>query len=100
MWSSGPQHGRRLNHREGGRHLPQQFGGSDNGDCAFRMEGYAAVLSRDGQGGALLREGAKLDKFEDNTVAILGRSFWDAQQLSAAMAAALVTCTAERWQRW
>ena len=71
------------------------------------MEGYAAVLSRDGQGGALLREVAKLDKFENNTVAILGRrlrfegntteifgkSFWDVQQLSAAVAAALITCT-------
>ena len=33
------------------------------------------------------------DKFEDNTVAILGRSFWDVQQLSAAVAAALITCT-------
>ena len=56
--SSGSQHGR--------RHLPQQFGGSrlDYGDFAFRMEGYAAVLSRDGQGGALLREVAKLEKFE------------------------------------
>ena len=38
--------------QEAGRHLPQQFGGSrlDHGDFAFRMEGYAAVLSRDGQG--------------------------------------------------
>ena len=54
------------------------------------MEGYAAVLSRDGQGGALLREVAKLEKFEDNTIEILGRSF---QQWSAAMAAALITCT-------
>ena len=59
MSSSVPQHDRRLNHSEAGRHLPQQFGGSrlDYGDTAFRMEGYAAVLSRDGQGGALLREG-------------------------------------------
>ena len=57
MSSSVPQHDRRLNHREAGRHLPQQFGGSrlDYGDFAFRMEGHAAVLSRDGQGGALLR---------------------------------------------
>ena len=41
---SGSQHDRRLNHREAGRHLPQQFGGSrlDYGDFAFRMEGYAA----------------------------------------------------------
>ena len=31
------------------------------------MEGYAAVLTRDGQGGALLREVAKPEKFEDNT---------------------------------
>ena len=74
MSSSGSQHDRRLNHREAGRHLPQQFGGSrlDYGDFAFRMEGYAAVLSRDGQGGALLREVAKLEKFEDNTIEILG----------------------------
>ena len=83
MSSSGPQHDRRLNHR----HLPQHFG-LDYGDLAFRMEGYAAVL----------REVAKLDKFEDNTVAILVRSFWDVQQLRA-MAAALTTCTAEKWQR-
>ena len=78
-----------------GRHLPQQFGGSrlDSGDFAFRMDGNAAVLSRDGQGGALLREVAKLEKFEDNTIETLGRTFWDVQQLSAAMAAALITCT-------
>ena len=58
MSSSGPQHDRRLNHREAGRHLAQQLGGSrlDYGDFAFRMERYAAVLSRDGQGVALLRE--------------------------------------------
>ena len=36
------------------------------------MEGYAAVLSRDGQGGALLREVAKLEKFEDKTIETLG----------------------------
>ena len=95
MSSSGSQPGRRLNHREAGRHLPQHFGGSrlDYGDFAFRMEGYAAVLSRDGQGGALLREVAELEKFEDNTIEMLERSFWDFQQLSAAMAAALITCT-------
>ena len=75
--------------------MPQQFGGSrlDYGDFAFRMEGYAAVLSRDGQGGALFREVAKLKKFEDNTIETLGRTFWDVQQLSAAMAAALITRT-------
>ena len=95
MSGSGPQHDRRLNHREAGRHLPEQFGGSrlDHGDFAFRMEGYAAVLSRDGQDGALLREVAKLDKFQDNTVAILERSFWDVQQLSATVATALITST-------
>ena len=67
MSSSGSQHDRRLNHREAERHFLQQFGGSrlDYGDFAFRMDGYAAVLSRDGQGGALLREVAKLDKFKD-----------------------------------
>ena len=82
------------NHREAGRHLPQQFGGSRlDGDFAFRMEGYAAVLSRDGQGGALLREVAKLEKFKDDTTETLGRSCWDVQQLSAAVAADLTTCT-------
>ena len=92
---SGPQHDQRLDHREAGRHLPHQFGGSrlDYGDFAFRMEGHAAVLSRDGQGGALLREVAKLEKFEDNTIETLGRTFWDVQQLSASMAAALISCT-------
>ena len=95
MSSSVPQHDRRLNHREAGRHLAQQFGGSrlDYGDFAFRMEGHAAVLSRDGQGGVLLREVAKLEKFEDNTIENLVRTFWDVQQLGAAMAAALITCT-------
>ena len=57
------------------------------------MEGYAAVLSRDGQGGALWRVVDKLEKFEDNTTETLARSFWDVQQLSAAVAAALITCT-------
>ena len=62
----GSQHDRRLHHKEADRHLPQRFGGSrdDHGDFAFRMNGYAAVLSRDGQGGALLMEVAKLEKFE------------------------------------
>ena len=93
--SSGSQHDRRVNHREAGRHLPQQFDGSrlDNGDFALRMERHAAVLSRDAQGGALLREVAKVEKFEDNTIETLGRTFWDVQKLSAAVAAALVTCT-------
>ena len=36
---------------------------------------------------------AKLEKFDGNTVETLGRIFWDVQQLSAAMAAALITCT-------
>ena len=95
MSSSVPQHDRRLNHREAGRHLPQQFGCSrlDYGDFAFRMEGYATVLSRDGPGGALLREVAKLEKFEDNTIETLVRTFWDVQQLGAAVTAALITCT-------
>ena len=68
MSSSAPQHDRRLNHREAWRHLPKLFGGSrlDYGDFAFRMEGYAAVSSRDGQRGALLREVVKLEKFEDH----------------------------------
>ena len=36
------------------------------------MEGCAADLSRDGQGGALLREVAKLEKFEADTTEIKG----------------------------
>ena len=40
-----------------------------------------------------LGEVAKLEKFEDNTTETLGKTFWDVQQLGAAMAAALVTCT-------
>ena len=42
---------------------------------------------------APLREVAKLEKSEDNTIETLVRTFWDVQQLSAAMAAALITCT-------
>ena len=38
-------------------------------------------------------EVAKLEKFEDNTNETLGRTFWDVQQLSAAMAVAQITCT-------
>ena len=73
MSSSVPQHDRRLNHREAGRHLHSNSGSRlDYGDFAFRMEGYVAVLSSDGQGGALLREVAKLEKFEDNTIETLG----------------------------
>ena len=99
MSSSVPQHDWRLNHRG---HLPQQFGGSrlDSGDFAFRMEGYAAVLSRDGQGGALLREVAELEKFEDNTIETLGRTFWDVQQLGAVWQLLESRAPAERWQRW
>ena len=40
-----------------------------------------------------MRKVAKLDKFGDNTIEILERSFWDVQQLSAALAAAMITCT-------
>ena len=44
---------------------------------AFRMDGCIAVLSHDGQGGGLLREVAKLDKREDDSMAILETSYWD-----------------------
>ena len=43
--------------------------------------------------GALLREVAKLEKFKNDTIETFGRSHWDVQQMSAAMAAALITCT-------
>ena len=67
------QENRRLNHREAERHLPQQFGESrvDCGAFAFWIEGYVAVLSQCGQGGALQREVAKSDKLEDDSIAIL-----------------------------
>ena len=70
MSSSVPQLDPRLNTRKAGRRLQQQFGVSrlDCGDFASRMEGCAAVLSRDGQGGALFCVVAKLEKFEDNTI--------------------------------
>ena len=45
--------------------------------AAFRMEEYTAVLSHDGQGGGLLRDVAKLDKREDDSMAILETSYWD-----------------------
>ena len=88
------QHDRRLNHKEAERHLPQQFGGSrvDYGDVAFQVEGCAAVLSRDGQGGTLLMEVAELEMFESDTIGVLETDYGDVQQSSAAMAAALVTC--------
>ena len=57
------------------------------------MGGFAAVSSRDGHGGALLREVAKLENFNVNAIESLGRTFFDVQQLSAAMVAALITGT-------
>ena len=51
------------------------------------------VLSHDGQGGALLREFAKLDKFGSDTIATLDAACGDVQQVRAAMVAALVTGT-------
>ena len=41
----------------------------------------------------MLREVAKLDKFESDMVASQDAAYWDVQQVSAAMAAALVSCT-------
>ena len=86
----------RWNHREADRHLPQQFCGSraDHADVAFRMGGgYASVLSHDGQGGAVLREVSKMDKFDGTGWRTLEAVCGDVQQLSSAMAAALATCT-------
>ena len=51
------------------------------------------VLSHDGQGGALLREFAKLDKFGSDTIATLDAACGDVQQVRTAMVAALVTGT-------
>ena len=48
----------------------------DSGAFAFRIERYAAVLSRD-RGVALLREIAKLEKFESEAVATLDAAYRD-----------------------
>ena len=64
-------------------------------DLAFRIEVYASVLLHDGQGGALLREVAKLDKFGSDTIATLDAANWDVQQLGAAMATALARTRGE-----
>ena len=57
------------------------------------MEGFAAVLSCDGQGGALLRAVGKLEKFGADTIEVFGKSYRDCRALSADMAAARITCT-------
>ena len=41
----------------------------------------------------MLREVVKLEKFKDDTTETLGTSCWGVQQLSAAMAVALITCS-------
>ena len=80
-----------MSHREG-RHLPQQFGGIrlEFGDFAGD---YAAVLPCDGQGGSLLREVVKLEKFEDNTIENLGQELLGCPAIQSSDAAALITCT-------
>ena len=40
-----------------------------------------------------MRGVAKLEKLDGNTIETLERTFWDVQHLSAAMAAAPITCT-------
>ena len=90
MSGSGSQHDRRLNtgKLEDTCHSNSVEAVLTMVTLRFRMEGYAAVLSRDGQGGALLREVAKLEKFDGTAIETLVRTFWDVQQLCAAMAAA------------
>ena len=86
--SPGAQHDRRLNHWEAERHLPQQFGGSrlDHGHFAFRMEGYAAVLSRDGQGWcAVERSYTAGEVLKMTRPKSWGENWWEVQQQSAAM---------------
>ena len=65
----------------------QQFGGSrvDYKHFSPQIEGYAAVFSHDGQGGALLRAIAKMHKFASHTAATPDAAYWDVQQLSEAM---------------
>ena len=99
---AGSQHDGRLNHEEAERHLPQQVGGSrvDYGDFAFRMEGIAAVLSRDGQGGALLREVAKLDKFKSDTNGALEMTFGMSNNWTQPWQPLWSRVAAEKWQHW
>ena len=59
------QQGRRLNHRDAERHLGSRV---HYGGFAFRIKGCAAALSHGRQGGELLREAAKRDKFNSNAV--------------------------------
>ena len=99
------QQNRRLNHREAEGHLLLQFRGRrvDSGDCL--SDGwYTAVLSHDGQGGGLQREVAKLDKREDDSMAILETSYWDVNT-DAVMAPAWFRARVEvaslvRWILW
>ena len=86
---------RRLNHREAERHLPQAFGGArqNYADFAFRLENYAAVLSTDGEGGNLLKEVANASKYDAELIDRLDLEYWDVKTISAAVAAALVSCT-------
>ena len=90
---SGSQHDRRLNHREAERHLPQQFGPVVSTMETLHFEWKVMQRSCQAMDSALLREVAKLEKFEADSTDVLVRTLWDVHQLSAAMAAALTTCT-------
>ena len=57
-----------------------------------------AVVSRDGQGGALLREVE--EKFENDTTEVLGTSYLEIQSLSAVMTTALTMCTRGEVSVW
>ena len=53
----------------------------------------SSVLSHDGQGGVVLRDVAKLDELDKDTVATQHAAYPNVKPLSSAIAAVLVTCT-------
>ena len=90
MSSSGPQHDRRPMLGDACHSSPVEAGLTT---VTFRFGWRAMRQSCRVMDRVVLREVAKLEKFEDYAIEILERSFWDVQQLSAAVAAALITCT-------
>ena len=81
--SASSQQNRRLNQRaaEGSRETftSNSAGTESTKDTLFWVEVCAAVLSHDGQGGALLREVANLAKFGSDTQATPDPAYWDVQ---------------------
>ena len=90
----GPQYDRKLNHREWDTCRSSSVEASST-TVSLRF-GWRTVRQSCLAIDRVVRcweKSPKLEKFEDNSVAILERTFWDVQQLGGPMAAALITCT-------